>query len=208
MLQTQAIEPGTLSILRELMQFSSLKGFCLVRGTALALRYGHRLSIDLEIFNEKEFNKEHIETELIQTCGGRLMYRRSKMTWAVFCYVNNIKVDIIHYKHPIISPPELIDGIWIFHSRDLLAMKVNAILGRGRKKDFWDLFELLQHYSLSECIEAYTEKYPSQQLLISTPSALTYFVDADESEEPTSLKGQTWPGVKELIQEKVREYLI
>jgi hypothetical protein len=42
------------------------------------------------------------------------------------------------------------------------------------------------------------EKYPEQMLLISLPSALTYFADADESEDPVSLKGQTWEKVKAL----------
>jgi hypothetical protein len=88
-----------------------------------------------------------------------------------------------------------------------MAMKVNAILGRGKKKDFWDMAELLNHYTVAECIDAHSRKYPSQQILISIPNALTYFADADESEEPVSLKGQTWPSVKKSIQKKVKEYL-
>lgn len=44
-------------------------------------------------------------------------------------------------------------------------------------------------------------------LLISIPQALTYFADAEESEAPVSLKGQTWEGVKRFIQQHVNEYL-
>lgn len=66
--------------------------------------------------------------------------------------------------------------------------------------------ELLKHYSIVECIEMHSKKYPSQQILISIPNALTYFVDADESEEPISLKKQTWPSVKKFIQKKVSDY--
>jgi hypothetical protein len=34
-----------------------------------------------------------------------------------------------------------------------------------------------------------------------------YFHDAEESEEPISLKGQTWEKVKEFIQQKVSDFL-
>ena len=86
-------------------------------------------------------------------------------------------------------------------------MKVQAILGRGKKKDFWDIAELLQYYSVSEFINFHQEKYASQHLLISIPQALTYFSDAEETEEPISLKNQTWTGIKKFIQKKVRDYL-
>lgn len=86
-------------------------------------------------------------------------------------------------------------------------MKINAVLKRAAKKDFWDIAELLQHFSIEEFIGFYNKKYPNQQLLISIPQAIIYFDDAEESEAPISLKGQTWDEVKHLIREKVRDYL-
>ena len=101
----------------------------------------------------------------------------------------------------------VIDGIRMYGSADIAAMKIQAILGRGKKKDFWDLAELFNYFSLDDIIQFHTNKYPSQQLLISIPYALTYFTDAEESDEPVSLKGQTWEKVKSIIQKKVSEYL-
>lgn len=86
-------------------------------------------------------------------------------------------------------------------------MKIQAILGRGKKKDFWDIAELLNHFMLDEMIQFHKSKFPSQQLLISIPYALTYFTDAEESDDPVSLKGQTWDGIKQIIKSKVSEYL-
>jgi hypothetical protein len=86
-------------------------------------------------------------------------------------------------------------------------MKINAILGRGAKKDFWDLAELLNVFTLDEIIQFHKQKFPTQMLLISIPAALTYFADAEESEDPVSLKGQSWEETKRIIQGKVREYL-
>ena len=113
----------------------------------------------------------------------------------------------MHYPHPLISAIEIIDCIRMYADKDIIAMKLNAILGRGKKKDFWDIHELLEHYSLEEMITFHDLKYPSQNLLITIPQAVTWFEDADESEEPISLKGQNWEMVKKVIQQKVSDYL-
>ena len=86
-------------------------------------------------------------------------------------------------------------------------MKIQAILGRAKKKDFWDLHELLQHYSLEKIMDWHKHKYPNQMLAISIPHAITYFSDADETEAPVSFKNQTWTDVKKGIQKAVRDYL-
>ncbi len=95
----------------------------------------------------------------------------------------------------------------MYSSADIAAMKIQAILGRGKKKDFWDLYELLQHYPLQQIMDWHKQKYPSQMLAISIPNAITYFVDAEESETPVSFKKQTWEGVKKGIQRTVSDYL-
>lgn len=80
----------------------------------------------------------------------------------------------------------------MFSPEDIIAMKVQAILGRGRKKDFWDVAELLNHFSIQDFIILHKEKYVTQNLMMTVPQAITYFADAEESEEPISLKKQTW----------------
>ena len=92
-------------------------------------------------------------------------------------------------------------------SADISAMKIQAVLGRAQKKDLWDLYELLQHYTLNQLIEWHKQKYPSQMLAISIPNAITYFSEADQSETPVSYKGQTWEVIKKGISRKVSDYL-
>ena len=85
---------------------------------------------------------------------------------------------------------------------------IQEILGRGKKKDFWDIAELFSHYTMDQMISYHKKKYPSQMLGISIPYALTYFNDADESEDPETLKIKNWDEVKKIISQKVREFLI
>ena len=107
----------------------------------------------------------------------------------------------------LVGGTALEDSIRIMRLRDIMAMKIAAILKRGVKKDFWDISELLHHYSIADIIDCYNQKYPNHQMLISIPQAMIYFDDAENSEDPLSKKGQTWSIVKKHIRQKVNEYL-
>jgi len=207
MLHTETVEPRTLSLLKNLMTLSNLQPFSLVGGTALSLRYGHRSSVDLDLFFHEKLDFIHIINQLETTFQKRFVYKQQQTQFGIFCFIDDIKVDIVHFPHNPIADIEIEDNIRMYSSADISAMKIQAILGRAKKKDFWDLFELLQHYTLQQIIDWHKQKYPSQMLAISIPHAITYFVDADESESPVSFKNQTWESVKKGISKTVSDYL-
>ena len=207
MLHIEAVEPRTFSLLKELMALPVLDSFSLVGGTALSLRYGHRSSIDLDLFCHEIFNIPQILNSLETAFGKRLAYKPQQAGFGIFCFIDNIKVDIIQYPFLPIEPPTVEDNIRFYSNADIAAMKIQAILGRGKKKDFWDLYELFQNYTLQQIMDWHKQKFPNQMLAISIPHSLTYFIDADESETPVSFKNQTWDMVKKGIQLAVREYL-
>jgi len=207
MLHTKTVEPGTLSLLKDLMEIPSLQPFSLVGGTALSLRYGHRSSVDLDLFYHEKFDSTLIEEELNGNFGDDYFTEGGHKNFGIFCYIKKIKVDIVYFPQLPIAPFEIEKGIRFYSSADIAAMKIQAILGRGKKKDFWDLHELLKHYSLQQIMNWHKQKYPNQMLAISIPNAITYFVDADESETPVSFKKQTWEGVKKEISRVVSDYL-
>jgi len=116
-------------------------------------------------------------------------------------------LDLFYFPHQPIAEIEDVDYIRMYSSADISAMKIQAILGRAKKKDFWDLYELLQHYTLQQLIDWHKQKYPSQMLAISIPNAITYFTEAEESETPVSFKNQTWKKIKKEISKTVSDYL-
>lgn len=207
MLHTETVEPRTLSLLRELMVLPSLQPFSLVGGTALSLRYGHRCSVDLDLFHHEAFNAPHIIESLETTFQNRLVYKSPHSRVGIFCFIDGIKVDIVHFPHIPIEEVETKDEIRMYSNADIAAMKIQAILGRAQKKDFWDLYELLQQFSLQQLIDWHKRKFPNQMLAIGIPQAITYFAEADESEPPVSFKGQTWDSVKKGISSAVSDYL-
>lgn len=207
MLHTETIEPRAFSVLKQLMEISELKDFSLVGGTALSLCYGHRKSIDLDLFSIKSFENSVIVDAIKKKFHNKFYKEEKAPRFGIFGFVDEVKVDLVRHPHPLIRPVVKIDAIRMFSTEDIIAMKVQAILGRGRKKDFWNIAELLKHYSISDFIEFHTRKYASQNLLITVPQAITYFADAEESEDPVSLKKQTWESVKRFISSKISEYL-
>ncbi len=207
MLHIKTVEPDTLALLNRLMKMPELNKFYLVGGTALSLQYGHRISVDIDLFCAEKFDNEIILKALENVFGKELEYEGGFTKFGIFCYINNVKVDIVHYPHKIVFDTLLENDIRMYSNKEIAAMKIQAILGRGKKKDFWDMAELLQDFSIKNIIAFHHQKYPSQQLLISIPQAITYFADADESEDPISLKGQTWESVQKIIQGHVNEYL-
>jgi predicted nucleotidyltransferase component of viral defense system len=206
MLYTNTVEPSRLEILKGLMKLPQLSDFLLVGGTALSLHYGHRISIDLDLFSPADFDNEKI-AKIVEHTYPEFTYRSLNNAIGLFGFIDEVKVDFVKHAFTLIRDPETIEGIRLISKPDIIAMKVNAVMKRGVKKDFWDIAELLQHYSIEDFINFYCAKYPGQQLLISVPQAITYFEDAEESEEPVSLKNQTWESVKEFIQRKVSEFL-
>jgi hypothetical protein len=188
------------------MKITELESFFLVDGTCLALRYGHRKSVDLDLFSVTEFNNEKIIRALSKVFKEFTFSTSNNV--GIFGYINNLKADFVKHHHfQQIDEPLVEGGIRMFSDRDIIAMKIFAVLKRAEKKDFWDIAELLQQNPVKDFISAYTEKYPSQQLLIAIPQALIYFDDAEQSEDPISLKNQTWENVKKIIRQKVSEFL-
>ena len=205
MLQTQTVDGSTLGLLKDLMAIPELEQFALVGGTNLSLRLGHRLSIDLDLFTNKAFDTEGIARILTARFPSTIIASRSDTM--LFAFINDVKIDMVLLPYPYIEPIEVYEGwIRLVSLPDIMAMKMSAIARRGVKKDFWDVAELLDMYSLAEMIEFYKAKYASHDIL-HLVRALAYFADAEKQKDPDPLKKMTWKQVKVKMQITVKKYL-
>lgn len=84
-------------------------------------------------------------------------------------------------------------------------MKVNAIEGRGSKKDFIDIYFLLQHYTWEEILEFYCRKYPENSVFRAVLS-LSYFDDADTQMMPVMFADSSWKDIKKYLSEIVKNF--
>src|SRR6266498_4756746 len=124
MLQTQTVEPRAFSLLKELMQIKELQQFSLVGGTALALIFGHRKSVDLDLFNNSIFDNDVIISALEKEFGNEFSLQLSRQKFGVFGFIKSIKVDFVKHPHKLIENIQVIDGIRMYSDADIAAMKI------------------------------------------------------------------------------------
>jgi predicted nucleotidyltransferase component of viral defense system len=200
MLQRTAVLPGTLSLLKNLIGISDLKDYYLVGGTALALQFGHRLSVDLDFFTDDEFEPDKIGDALPE---GYLEFGRSKVFYGA--HVEGIKCDFVRNLFPLQLPLIVDEGVRMAQPLEIAAMKFWAITRRGAKKDFWDLYFLLQRFTLEEIFALFAQKYPAIDPMMVSRS-LAYFNDADAETDPVAILRVSWLEVKQSIRAKLRAY--
>lgn len=201
MLSYHTVEPHTLELLKRLSEKDFLKGARLVGGTALALQYGHRMSVDLDFFGKIEVDNIDIKEQLQNI--GKLSVIKESRNINVFL-INGVKVDFINYPYQWIDEAIKDETVMLASPRDIAAMKVNAIEGRGSKKDFIDLYFLLQRYSLQDILGFYAKKYPEYSIFRALMS-LTYFEDAENQFMPKMFTNVSWEDVKDTLRMAVAE---
>lgn len=169
MLHFKTVTADTLDLLKTIQAHKAFQGLRLVGGTSLALQYGHRVSIDLDFFGTLEISDEELLI-CLGTIGPTRPLKLSKSIKAIVC--RDIKVDFVNFPYPWISDPIMIEGLLLASEQDIGAMKVGAITGRGSKKDFFDLHELLKPYSLKDILAGYEMKYSDGSVYLALKSMI------------------------------------
>ena len=203
MLHLETIEPATLELLIKLQTIEGLKQSRLVGGTSLALQMGHRISVDLDFFTYK------LEADFISILAsikneGHKAEIRKQSPNILIAMIDDVKVDIVNYPYPWIDKQISEDNINLASDKDIAAMKLSAITNRGSKKDFIDLYYLLEKYSLENMLSFYAQKYNDGADFMVLKS-LTYFDDAEQELSPLLFdKSITWKNIKDKINHEVK----
>jgi predicted nucleotidyltransferase component of viral defense system len=185
------------------MSADVFKDFRLVGGTALSLHRGHRMSVDIDLFSDAEYgsldfdaidtflrsNYSYIDTNNYDVIG------MGKSYFIGDNQLNCIKLDLF-YTDKFIDKTILIDGLRLASIEEIIAMKMDVILRTGRKKDFWDIHELKDNYSISEMIALHEKRYPYTHDRNSLKQKFIDFNDADGDFEPDCLRGKYWEFIK------------
>lgn len=185
------------------MSLEALKSFYLVGGTSLALQIGHRFSIDLDLFTTEPFDK----TELLDLLNTQFedVSLESEGTSMLITNINQVKVDFVKMGYPILFPTIETESVRMLDIRDIAPMKLKAIAQRGSKKDFYDLYFLLEKISLQEMLQLFSKKFQQQEIFHIIKS-LAYFEDAEQYADPIVFdKSITWELVKLKIFETVQQ---
>jgi len=175
-----------------------IKNGYLAGGSALALWYGHRYSVDFDFFSDKPFDAYALNQQIKKLGVFHEELVREKTLLGTF---NTIKFSYFYYPYPLLEKPEQFQGVSVAHPHDIAAMKLVAITDRGIKKDYVDLYELIhQGISLDTIFTLYEQKYHVlESNRFTLVRALQYFDEADQTEMPQMLASVSWNEVKQFF---------
>jgi len=210
-LHYETVSKPLLECLQKLMANKVFDDFVLVGGTALSLQLGHRISIDIDLFTANDYgsmNLEEIKTALSTTfpySEGLEKLNRRNLGYTVYIgnsQTDNVKLDLF-YTEQFITPAIHQDGLRMASLQDIAAMKMEAIVNSKRKKDFWDVHELLDSFSLNELIQYGLQRNPytlTENDIVNTLRNLTEITELSNDNFVLCLKGKYW----ELIADDLR----
>jgi len=203
MLYQNAVAPITLGLLKEITTLIRLETSGLGGGTALALRFGHRLSVDLDFFTNSPFDTSVLFQQITRNfSSAELLFERNQ---TMMFSIDDIKVDFILYPFPWLRPFDTIEEIKLVSVDDIIPMKLQAVSNRNAKKDYWDIAVLLNQYSLAEMVKIFKAKFPQIDAGFIIHS-LTDFEKADSELDPDSYANITWDEIKSRLTNEVIKY--
>lgn len=207
----KTVSPVLMKCLRKLMAHPAFKDFYLVGGTSLALQRGHRLSVDIDFFTcvpYGQMNTAEIKKALLDmfSYADRVSeLDHTQMVYSMYVGENIdecIKLDLC-YDDDLVFPLIETDGLRIASEKEIAAMKLQAITqNEQRRKDFWDIHELLESYSLSEMIDWGINRYPWSITKEGIKDGFNRLPRIMDCTEVICMKGKYWEFiVEDLIEE-------
>lgn len=201
----ETIDPKAAETLRKLSESSVLAPFYLAGGTGLALRLGHRRSVDLDFFNLELFQQD-VLIQKVQKLGRFSVLSRDQ--GALHADFDGTKISFLSFDYPLLFPCEIFNDVQVADSRDIACMKVSAIAGRGTKRDFIDLCTASQIFGLAPILGWFRKKYAAANYsMVHILKSLTYFEDAEKDPHPDMLVPTSWEEVKRFLAVEVPKLL-
>jgi hypothetical protein len=189
--------------LKQLMSIEEFSSFRLVGGTSLSLQLGHRESIDIDLFTDADYGSIDfaiLEKKLMETFSYVDASSDGLVGMGKSYFIGNnekelVKLDLF-YTDPFVFPLILEQNIRFASMEEVAAMKLEVIANGGRKKDFWDIHELLETYTLDEMIAFYLKRYPYNYSKEEVISKITDFSNADDDFTPNCYREKVWELIK------------
>jgi predicted nucleotidyltransferase component of viral defense system len=202
-LHWNTVKPILKEVLTKLMQEKLFDPFRLVGGTSLSLQLGHRMSDDIDLFTDEPYGSldfTAIDKFLRKTFKYVSDLAPGPVGMGVSYLVGHskdesVKLDLF-YTDIFIRPVLEIGPYRLASIEEIIAMKIDIVQRKARKKDFWDLDELLEKYSIDQMIALHKQRCPHSHDENLIRKNFIDFERADEDFTPICLKGKHWELIK------------
>ncbi len=191
------------------LSFTGNLDLYLAVGTALALRLGHRTSVDFDFYTDKHFDKgkmiEIFQEHLHHKVGFKVL-RDFDNTFEIE-FQTGLPLSCFHYNYPLLEKSADLYEVKIASLEDIAAMKLIAISQRGKRRDFVDMYYLIQKFGLNKILELTAKKYAHFDIYNGL-RGLLYFTDADNDKDVLRIKvfdrAISWPKIKKYLINEVK----
>ena len=202
-LHWETVTPLLKDALTKIMKSDEFQSFRLVGGTSLSLQLGHRISVDIDLFTDDEYGTvdfDMIDTYLRRTFSYVSEPKHGLIAIGTSYFIGDtiddtVKLDL-YYTDPFIQA-ELRIGLYRLATiEEITAMKIDIVQRKARKKDFWDIHELIHDYTPAQMIALHAARYPYHHDEQGIRKNFTDFSEADDDFDPVCLKGKYWELIK------------
>jgi len=205
--EADAVPASLRRLLERLAAVGVTRAFYLAGGTGLALLLAHRRSVDLDLFsrtNQLGFEGRRALRAMLRRLPGWSVLEAKDGT--VHGQVGRVRVSFFWYPEPLVRPLVRQGAVRIASLEDIGLMKIGAIIGRGSRKDFVDLYVICQRRPLSRLLALGRRKFTdAQDFTLQALKALSYFEDA-EREPPVDMSHPVaWGRITAFFTREVRQ---
>ena len=195
------IDKDRYELLKNITKTISIQNYYMIGGTALSIQLGLRESYDFDFCVPENFNNELLLQEL-RTLGKIEVKQNQKGTCDII--LNGVQVSFFYYPNPVIKnfvEVEEIPKLKLASVLDIAVMKIVAIGGRGSKKDFFDLYNIMNKdiITIDELAQGLVKKCGSNINYANTIMGLSYFEDAEQEILPKTFVGYDWEKIKKYF---------
>jgi len=202
------LAPATKQLLEKISKKSWLKDFYLAGGTAFALQYGHRQSIDLDFFTKKNINTKTLLSKIKKIGKFKLLNEENN---TIEGYLDGVRLSFMTYPYAMIDKRiKFFDSIYLASPLDIALMKISAISGRNTRKDFVDLYLYMKEkkIDLSSLFDKMKKKFDGIDYDVAhICKSLIYFKEADKQPMPRMLQDISWDKVKTFFVREVKNFI-
>jgi len=193
------------SILRHIGAQAFASRFYLAGGTALALQFGHRTSVDLDFFSEKDELHDESRAEISQAILAMNPRVIADYVGTLHFSIQGISTGFFGYGYPLIAPTTEFEGVLLASPTDIGMMKLDALISRASRKDFYDLYFIAQQIPLGSLLALGKTKYPfARDFELAAIESLTFFENADKDFHRQLLIPVEWDAVKDFFVEQAK----
>ncbi|MHB8482303.1 MAG: nucleotidyl transferase AbiEii/AbiGii toxin family protein [Nitrospiria bacterium] len=196
-------------LLKKLDKIVRARKCLLAGGTGLALQLGHRISADLDFFTETTFSTEKVFQEIRRLGLNPRVLEESEGSLTVT--IDGTKVSIFRYLYPFIEEMKDADGVPVAGIIDIASMKIIAVNQRGAKRDFFDLYFILQDIPFWKIAENMVKRFGNDRINpVHIGKSLVFFNDADTDPDPRLIGKDkpSWEKVKKLFIKNVQQMVL